>query len=756
MFDPSDQPRVFGIAPGEDFPRALVQGVLRRMKGSPPEALAHVRILVNTRRMQRRIKALFAEEGPLLLPKIGLVTEIDSLVPDLDLPNVVPPIRRQLELAKLVSALIDADPTIAPRAALFDLSDSLARLLDECQGEGIDPDAVVGLETGDQSGHWERSRKFLSLVLRYVAQGDDQTLDPEARQRAALVALGARWTASPPQSPILVAGSTGSRGTTSELMRLVAGLPQGCIVLPGYDDALPDQVWKALMGENAPEDHPQFRFSALLKALSLAPDAVGMWDGNPPDKARNALISLSLRPAPVTHQWLRDGPELGDLRESTRDFALLEAPNQRKEAAALAVAMRLAIENGESVALVTPDRTLGRRVAAVLARWDIVPDDSAGRPLAQTAPGRLLRQVVRMNARSVTPEDLIALLRHPLTNTGGSDRGLHLLMTQEFELFLRKSAVSTVTTAELTAFSDIDQRRVDWVRWIADILADLQTQAGLRVSEALASVVANAERLARGPSSSGSGELWEKAPGRDTKAAIDNLIAQADTGLDVTWDEVTRLLDRTLQGENTRNSDDSRADVMIWGTLEARVQGADVVILGGLNEGVWPARPAPDPWLNRRMRRAAGLLLPERQIGLSAHDYQQVAGARRVIFSRSLKDDDAETVASRWLNRLTNLIGGLPDQSGPAALEAMRDRGTSLIAHAENLDRPLEERDKAPRPAPVPPLALRPRRLSVTEIETLIRDPYAVYARRILGLTALKPLRPGDDAAMRGIASDVF
>jgi RecB family exonuclease len=154
------------------------------------------------------------------------------------------------------------------------------------------------------------------------------------------------------------------------------------------------------------------------------------------------------------------------------------------------------------------------------------------------------------------------------------------------------------------------------------------------------------------------------------------------------------------------------------------------------------------------MRLEAGLRLPERQIGLSAHDFQIAAAAPQVVLSRAERSTDAETVPSRWLNRLLNLTAGLP--GGKAALAAARARGQVWLdlAQADAADLssvPPDCATRNPRPAPAPPVALRPPELRVTEIQRLIRDPYAIYARRVLGLEPLLPLTPEPDARLRGI-----
>ena len=478
MFEPTASPRIFGLAPGADFPAQLVDGVLARLASQPPEALARTTILVNTRRMQRRLRTLFASGPPRLLPRILLVTELDSLIPGADLPPPIPPLRRRLELSELVGKLIDQHPGIAPRAAVVDLADSLAKLMDEMQGEAVPPETLLALDVIDQSHHWQQSLQFLNIVRHYMDASASKSLDAEARLRRAAELLIAKWASDPPQDPIIVAGSTGSRATTSLVMQAVARLPQGAVVLPGFDFDLPASIFSELSKTTysplGSEDHPQFRFARLLDAMDLSKNDVARWDTRETQSARNALISLSLRPAPVTDQWLREGPELGDLSARTEGMTLLEAPHPKDEALAIAIALREAVEQGITAALITPDRTLGRRVAAALARWDIVPDDSAGRPLSLTAPGRFLRQVAGMIGQPADPVELFALLKHPLARSSEDDRGPHLLLSREFELFVRRRNIAVVTSNTISRFrAERKGAEHPWCNWLADWLTIL-------------------------------------------------------------------------------------------------------------------------------------------------------------------------------------------------------------------------------------------------------------------------------------------
>ena len=757
MFDPSERPRVYGLPPGVDFPAELVKRLCAEFDGQPPEALARVRLIVNTRRMARRITQLFAEGPARLLPRIDLVTDLPEarLLPGI--PAAVPPLRRRLEITKLVDGLLNSDPTLAPRAALYDLSDSLAALMDEMHGEGVPPQALYDLDVSNHSEHWARSLKFLKIVQHYFDQAGE-TPDQETRQRMVVQALAQRWVHDPPGDPVILAGSTGSRGTTLMLMQAVTALPQGAIVLPGYDFDMPERAWADLDTAMTAEDHPQFRFRALMAALDIGPGDVKRWTATPPPStARNRLVSLALRPAPVTDRWLAEGPDLGDLGPALDGVTLVEAPSQRDEALAIALRLRQAAEEGVTAALITPDRMLTRQVTAALDRWGVLPDDSAGTPLHLTPPGRFLRHVAALFQRKSDAASMMVLLKHPLTHSG-VDRGPHLRLTRELELFLRNKGLPHPSLEDLQSFAACQKEHgaKSWADWVAQHFQDTFDPVRRPLSEHVRRLVTLAESLAQGPDGAGSGGLWQEKAGREARKTVQNLQDEASSGTDMDASDFSALLGALLQKSEVRDRDAPHPHILIWGTLEARVQGADLLILGGLNEGAWPEMPAPDPWLNRQMRHDAGLLLPERRIGLSAHDFQQAIAAPEVWLTRAVRSDDAQTVPSRWVNRLLNLSRGLKDQNGPQAIEAALARGADWLRLIHPLEEP-EPAKAARRPSPRPPAVARPRKLSVTEIKTLVRDPYAIYAKHVLGLRPLNPLMRAPDALLRGtVLHEVF
>lgn len=749
----AESSRIFALPPGTDFPAELVNGLIERMAGQPPQAMARVTIYLNTARMARRVRDLFATQGARLLPRLLLLSDL-AKDPGLNLPPPIPPLRRRLQMAELIAKLLDAQPDLAPRSALYDLADSLANLMDEMQGEGVPAETIAALDVSTHSKHWERTQTFLRIITPLFADA----ADAQSRQRLAVQQMAQRWQTNPPPGPVLIAGSTGSRGTTALLMQAVAALPQGALILPGFDFDTPPSVWQAMDDALTAEDHPQYRFRRLIDLLHITPDSIKPWRAaSPPDPTRNRLISLSLRPAPVTDQWLLEGPSLPDLRRATENLTLIEAASPRAEALAIAMILRQAAEAGTKAALITPDRNLTRQVTAALDRWAILPDDSAGRPLALSAPGRFLRHTAALLGQRLTADSLLTLLKHPLTASGPM-RGAHLLLTRYLELKLRKTGPAFPTGPDLLQWAAArSDNALPWAQFLADTLQDLDQIPRRPLAEHVSQHRGLSEALARGLDPAGSGALWNKPAGIEALALMETLAAEAPHGGTFSAPEYRDLFEALVNKGEVRESVQAHPNIMIWGTLEARVQGADLVILGGLNDGIWPKLPEPDPWLNRAMRKKAALLLPERQIGLSAHDYQQAIAAPRVILSRATRNAEAETVPSRWLNRLMNLMDGLPQQNGDVALAEMKARGTQWLALARALEQPTAAQQADPRlhpakrPAPQPPVSARPPKLSLTNIERLIRDPYAIYARYILRLHPLDPLHQTPDARDRGI-----
>ena len=746
---------IYGISPGTNFPRELANGILNRFASSEPEVLANLQVIVNSTRMRHRLTEELIERGAMLHPRILTLPEVSQLLPDSYKPIPTHSLVHKFELMALVQKLVEAQPDIAAQSSIYELTKSLSDLIDEMQGEAVPIDKILNLDISDLSGHWKRSQLFLNIIKKYLKNRKTDP-DEEAWLRQVIGTLTSYWSEKIPQNPILIAGSSGSRATTRQLIQGIIKLPNGAVVLPGFDFTLPEELWGEKEQVGVPEDHPQYRNLKTFFALGLPQDKLQKWylkeTCNIP---LQNLIGLSLRPAPITDCWLEEGPKLGNISEITEKISLVEADSIRDEALAISFRMISAVKEEQSLILISPNRKLTRMVSAYLSNWDITPDDSAGVPLQLTPSGRFLRLVVSLFTGPITTTKIFAVLKHPLTHSGDDFRTDHLAFVQSLELFFRTADVSIFSPESVYVWlrEAKNPYASKWASWICNILETCKLQDSHVFEEILDKHVELANSLASGPDqneTNSSGGLWKQNNGRHCFKIIEKIKEASPIASSISVSRYADVFNSILAEEHVPEINPTHPNIMIWGTLEARAHNAEVLILAGMNEGSWPAPAEIDPWLNRKMRKEAGLLSPERRIGLSAHDYQQSVCSSNVLITRSTKDNEAETIPSRWLNRLLNLLSGLSGNNGPEAIEKMKGRGKKWLDWASEIKK-VTPKKPAKRPSPKPPKDTRPKKLSVTEIKTLIRDPYAIYAKHILKLRPLKPLHRTADPLLRGV-----
>jgi ATP-dependent helicase/nuclease subunit B len=748
---------IFTIGMDRRFADELARGVLAEY-ASDPLALADILILLPTRRSVRALAEAFlraADGKPTILPRLAPLGDLDesdwSEAADdsaaLALPPAIDPTEREALLAELVLAFRDdqGQPIAQSAAQALSLARELGSLLDELAIDGVPFDRLEALVEGNFANHWRRTLEFLAIVGEAwpkVLQERGQ-IDAIARRTQAIRAQAARWRDDPPATPVIAAGSTGSQPATRELLAVIAGLPQGAVVLPGLDREIDEESWATL-----DPSHPQFGLKELLSAFEINRDAVADWPGQAGDLGRRQLIAELMRPAETSEHWSR--PPDAALDHVTR--ADCATPHQ--EALVIALALREALETPtRTAALVTPDRNLARRVATELRRWDIDIDDSAGQSLADSAPATLMRTLIAAIDSGFAPVDLLALLKHPLCTLGLSRAALLNAARRLDRKCLRglKPAPGLMALRarvdEARFGKEADRRQVvDLIRRIDEATSGLAAlmSEGADPSSLLDATIAASEKVAPPDA------LWSGEAGEALADTLARLRTAWQRRRPLSGGEWPALFAAMLAPEMLRPRFGRHPRLAIWGPLEARLQRAHLLILGGLNEGSWPPAVETGPWINRPMRAALGLPQPERRVGLSAHDFAAALAAERVLLTRAEREGGAPTVPSRWLARLDALFGYDPESNASPPEYIQRGR-RALLAWAQVIDDPKHYRPR-PRPEPRPPLEARPTRLSVSSIEVWRRDPYGLYARRILGLDALDPLGAELSAADRGSA----
>jgi ATP-dependent helicase/nuclease subunit B len=805
---------VYTVPPGRPFLRCLAAAIL---DGNLPAAggkvrgpldIAAITLLLPTRRATRALQdAFLAASGgrAMLLPKIMPVSEgqeelsllaglaLDAHGADtLEIPPAMSELERRLTLTQLILRWAEAmrragegsEASLAPVAGsgmstpaqAATLAAELARLMDMVETEGVSLDGLAALVPETFSAHWQRTLDFLKIVTEHwpAHLAEKKLLSAAGRRNAVIRAEAHRLAAMPPEGPVIVAGVTGSIPATVELMRAVAALPNGAIVLPALDTVLDDASWDAIVPDHP--EHPQFGLKKLLDGLGVKRRDVAILPGAEESSnaaARARFIAETLRPSGTTERWqvFAAAARKDTDRSALEGLSLVNAPTAQDEAEVVSLILRQAVETpGRTAALVSPDRLLARRVAVRLEAWGIKVDDSAGRPFAKTVPGSFLNLILDAVAKSFAPTELMALLKHPLARLGldpfAVRRAARALEIAAFRTpYLGEGLAGVDAALERAAQETADRTRrqravrrlwpEDW-QGARDLVARLKAavapldeayraRGGHPLRDFAKAHVAVAEAVAQLPAVSGEearSPLWEGEAGDAAATFFASLIDERLPGLDIAPGDYADLYRSLIAGATVRPRVPVHPRVFIWGPFEARLQQTDVVILGSLNDGTWPESADPGPWLNRPMRKALGLPSPEEKIGQSAHDFATLLGSPEVFLTRAEKKDGVPTVPSRWLLRLKALLDGM------GAADALVPE-TPWLALARERDRAPE----APRlaaPAPCPPVALRPRKLSVSRIETWIANPYAIFAGEILGLEPLDPLGQEPGPALRG------
>lgn len=730
---------LFTIPSDQCFVSRLAQGLWERVDGDPM-ALAEITVYLPTRRACRHLRESFlqiTEARATLLPRMLPLGDVDE--DDLDFSSMgalddllpaIPPLRRQMLLIKCIK---QKDPAL-PLEQAASLAGALAALLDQVQTENCDLKDLKQLVPDDYSQHWQETLEFLEIILKVwpAVLEAEGCMDPADRRCQVLQKQTEAWLTHPPHAPIIAAGSTGSHPAVGKLMAAIATLPQGEVILPALDLSLDEDAWQAIE-----DTHPQFTMKQWLARSEFERQDVALWDGCESGlKPRVRLLQESMRPAAVTETWQDLNNDVIPL-EAFDGLEALELSLAREEADVIALRLRAALEEkGKTAALVTPDRALASRVAAALERWGIQANDSAGSPLDQWSVGSFLISVIKVVEPEASPVDALSLLKHPLAAMGlGPKKCRRYARLIEMKCW-RGVRPQGGWQGAANALEKAEPECSAWLGDIAKTFAPLTNNwfEQRSLEDWMDAHLLAAESFAGTDEETGAQKLWR---GEDGEAAVAWLDEWRSAGLDLdplSGAEYAALFTAFIRQVQVRPKYGQHPRISLLGPLEARLIHHDLIILGGLNEAVWPPAPAVDPWLSRPMKKAFGVPTPERRIGLSAHDFVQLTASSNVLLTRALRTGGSPTVPSRFWLQVDAVIqaAGYEPKDVLAPQELWRDWAALLdVANAQCPFAP---------PCPTPPVEARPNSLRVTEISTWMRNPYAIYAKHILKLKKLDDL----------------
>ena len=752
---------VYNIPAGHSFADALAQGILERT-AADPLLLTDYTILLPSRRACRTLREAFLRLSggkAILLPTLHPIGDIDAeevamfqaaeedVAQSLDIPPAISRLERQLLLAKTIqkSGMTQSfDQAVA-------LALELGNSLDEVQTERLGFDGLAKLVPEEFAGHWQKTLEFLKILTEHwpAILKERGVIDYAERRNLLLEAQIRAWEKHPPQKPVIAVGDplTITVPAAAELLALVAKLPQGALVLPGLDMSMDTISWDKLG-----EDHPQLNLKKLMQLVGIERDDAQNWELKKKtaiNESRVRLMSEAMRPADTTENWRKlTTNEISE--HALEGFMRLDCDTPQEEADVVAFAMREALETpGKTCALITPDRRLARRVSLSLKRWGINVDDSGGQPLTELSVGTWLMLTAEMAEEALAPVTLLGFLKHPMLAAGISPSDMRNMVYALDQRALRGPRPSRGFQGLRDAIALLKSNQKPLLQWLDKLEAQTHEFTTMMASpdatpfpEMLTSHIRMAETLATTVDISGVARLWQGEAGETASEFLNNLLQSSRDVPPLSPEHYVSLLGTLLKSQTVRSRYGTHPRLSILGQIEARLYCADMVILGGLNEGTWPDLPAHDPWMSRPMRKKFGLPAPEKSISLAAHDFVQAGTAPEVMITRARKVDGTPTVPARWLLRLETVLKAV-------GLEWPEAPALKYRQWVRDLDTPSAVIPVS-RPAPTPPVAARPRQLSVTQIESWMRDPYQIYARYVLGLKALDPVDADPGGAERG------
>lgn len=766
-----DTPSVFTISPTSGFLHVLARAVLSGfplLEGEEKPPLSQWTILLPTRRAARELTNILAElsdaEG-LVMPRIKPIGDLDEdrLSGNDDHGDLPKAISRTGQLFTLLSLLAEwakdnpqislAQEIVNSHAQSLGLATSLLKLLTQVETEEVDFGKIDEAYDIELSEHRNAVLSLIGLIKVELPKrlATEELMSPTERRSRLIRLEAARISEGVVKGPIIAAGSTGTIPATRALLKAISLHDKGAIVLPGLELIMETEAWQVMTPE-----HPQFSLKALIGELGVERSDVqtlGPVAGN-----RNWLATELMRPALTAERWhekLKN--RKNDISQALENVHLVEAQDRHCEARSIALILRETLELPyQKAALVTPDRDLARRVKAEMMRWNIVIDDSAGEPLVNFGLASLTARLLQCAAEDFTPTSIFSLLSHPDCNLG-IERHLFLRHLRNLEIVVlrgygRASGLGGISIAYKRAILAKTKKQRSH-----DLVAALDDQEWSTLGNFIQVLVTALQPLGLTNATDFQSHL------NIIKTCVEAFAAEADQNLpeNIAFASIMAELQsesrrhpkgsfaatsvivlHMLRNETLRQKVTSHPRLAIYGVLEARLIPADIVILGGLNEGKWPAQPDPGPWLNRRMRTIFGMQQPEREIGVSAHDFTQGFGQKKVYLTWSKRIESSPQIPSRWILRLQNVL-----QAGGVEIATAQDQKWAHLA--KTLDDPLAVIPFA-KPIAKPPLSVRPTRFSVSSVEQLIRDPYAIYASKILRLNPLPPFAQHVDAPLRG------
>ncbi len=751
---------VFNISPRYPFLEVLASYVIETAKRDNLN-IANDLILLPTRRSCRHLKEVFLNLSgnmatllPTILP-LGDIDEnglafLDYENEKLDdgLPPSISAIERNLILSYIIKKHTPSMPNISEEQA-YSLAVDLAHLMDTVEMEELSFTNLKDIVPEEYSEHWQETLNFLKVITEEYPKllKSINLLNPIDRKIKLIKKQVEFWKKYPPRGRVFAGGSTGSLVPIAYMLRFIANMDNGYLILPGLDKNISDADFKLLTSDypTTNQNHPQYGLLKLIKSLGLkisdVPELPMFKKYDVADSARELLSSHIMLSSDMNDSW-QNLPELDE--NILDDVSELTLKDEAEEVFAIASLLRKTVDENKRALLITPDRKIAKSVASELKRWNIIVDDSAGTPASDTTTGNYIILILKMIYDNFSPYSLLAVLKHKYTHLGfDSDTLKRAVFELENNVLRGKNGIDTLEkmlniSTDSPLANDLLLKVQSLTNEYSYLMGDTQKYSMYDLFVRHLKLV---ENFVLSDDVNINEILWNSDLHSSLSTELKNLlsslkdISEQDTEIDkMTAPAYFIFISNYLLSLSLRPTKSAHPNIAIMNSIEARLMSADLYIMAGLNEDTFPSITSDDPWMSRPMKAKFKLPLPERKIGLSSHDFVEFFCKKNVVMTHAVKVNGLNTITSRWLTKLDAI----------ATLRGIKRKNTlgnmvkSWLASFENETIGV----RCERPRPCPPVYARPKKLSATWIEKWYRDPYIIFANKILRLKKLDDINP--------------
>jgi len=588
-----------------------------------------------------------------------------------NIPKSVSALERQIHLAKSIMKQPDVAPSFTKA---FKLAGELGRFLDDIDRQEKNVSDIANLVSDKHKKQWQKTVGFLESVLgdwdKHLK--DNNLTNPEIRRRSVIEAYTDYLKQNKTKKPVLIAGFNAADPALARLFQAVGDLPAGKIILPALHKTIDEESWNALE-----ETHPQYSLKKILGLFGVERQQVEDWPRYIPKEgtsfsrvrntvvtgaARRRLLTESLRPAVTAEQWSKLDPVVSTPKQAANrnrktgtarikkarsnyidakaltGMDLVTCGTSQEEASVIALKMREVLEvEGRTATLVTSDRTLARRVSARLRYWQIEVPDSAGQELNNTRVGTLFSLTAAMAHENLAPIPLLECLKHPLVSLGDGEREFRQKIYALEDYMLRgprpSGGFKGLKQGLKSAFNEKSRRRprnkkmlqkeyTKLNKWLTSFEKEAKGFVNLMrlkkpqsFENILKAHIEFVEKMAEPAPDAETPNIWRTADGRSMSNFLKRVLKTAKDVPDMTGADYTAFLNTLMSGTKAKNTHNAHPYLKILSPAQARLIKPDIMIIGGLNEGVWPPKPAENMWMSTEMMRDMGLETTDQQMG---------------------------------------------------------------------------------------------------------------------------------------------